>query len=357
MAFRGDRPILLLLMASIFSSALAQGAPPASQSQPNNSSQSQPVDSQSVPDSTTIRVSSSVVLVPTLVEKKDGSVLYGLTQKDFVVEDNGVPQAIHVDDDLDSQPVSLVIAVEKGGTSLLQFQKIAKLGPLLDLFLGDGFGSAALVTFDSQPRLVQDFTPRTGTITRQLQGLEPGDGGAAILDAVRFSVDLLEKQPQERRRILLLISESRDHGSKKTQARDLVERIGTSNTLVLSLTYSASGTEFLNDLKGGGEVGPTMNLLSPLLMAIAAVHKNVAKQLAVMSGGEYAPFFKEKAFEERIEEVAKHARNRYILSFRPSDKTPGFHTLKVKLSEDYGARLVARESYWALEDEVAATSR
>src|SRR5579884_3754187 len=33
--------------------------------------------------------------------------------------------------------------------------------------------------------------------------------------------------------ILLLISESRDHGSKRYSAQDLVERIGTSNTLVL----------------------------------------------------------------------------------------------------------------------------
>ncbi len=335
-------------MAFALLSAHGQSAPP--------STQSQPADSQRSPDSTTIRVSSSVVLVPTLVEKKDGSVLYGLGQKDFIVEDNGAPQKIHVDDDLDSQPVSIVVAVEKGGTSLLQFQKIAKLGPLLDLFLGDGFGSAALVTFDSQPQLVQDFTPKTAVLTRELRELEPGDGGVAILDAVRFSVDLLEKQPQERRRILLLISESRDHGSRKTQERDLVERIGTSNTLVLSLTYSASRTEFLNDLKGGGSVGPTMNLLSPLMMAVAAMHKNVAKQLAVMSGGEYAPFFKEKGFEDRVEEVAKHARNRYILSFRPSDKTPGLHVLKVRLAEDYGARLVARESYWATTDDGAVVS-
>jgi len=343
-------PIPFLLMA--FTVALAPGQsvqqPAAAVPQMPQSS-----DQQAAPPgapNTTIRVNTSVVLVPTLVEKKDGSVLYGLTPKDFVVLDNGVSQKVHVDDDLDSQPVSIVIAVEKGGTSLLQFDKIARLGPLLDLFLGDGFGAAALVTFDSQPKLVEDFTSKTGTITKELKNMEPGDGGAAILDAVRFSVDLLEEQPTERRRILLLISESRDHGSKKTQAKDLVERIGTSNTLVLALTYSASGAEFTNDLKGGGSVGPTMNLMSPLLMAIAAVHKNVAKQLAVMSGGEYAPFVKEKGFEDRVEEVAKHARNRYMLSFSPMDKTPGFHTLNVKLTEDYGARLVARASYWAGDD-------
>ena len=326
MKFSRKGPILLLLLVCVCSDAQETTAPP------------------------TIRVNTNIVLVPTLVEKPDGDVLYGLAQKDFVVTDNGIPQDIHVDDDLDSQPVSVVVAVEQGGTSLLQFNRIAKLGPLLDLFLGDGFGTAALVTFDSEPHLAQDFTAKTATISRDLRAMQPGDGGAAILDTVGYAIDMLEQQPPERRRVLLLISESRDHGSRKVSAQQLVERIGTSNTLVLSATYSASKAEFLNDLKGGGDVGPTMNLLSPLLMAIAAVHKNVPKELALLSGGEYTTFTRERGFEDRIAEVAKHVRNRYILSFRPKDLTPGLHNLSVRLTQDYGARVVARASYWAVND-------
>src|SRR5271169_1883474 len=190
MTFHPKGPILLLLMACALVSAYGQNEPaPPPQNQPPGEPQQGPPPDQ--PGPTTLRVNTSVVLVPTLVEKKDGSVLYGLTQKDFLVEDNGVPQKVHLDDDLDSQPVSIVIAVEKGGTSLLQFDKIAKLGPLLDLFLGDGFGAAALVTFDSQPELVDDFTSKTGAIIRHLKEMEPGDGVATILDAVRFSIYLL----------------------------------------------------------------------------------------------------------------------------------------------------------------------
>jgi VWFA-related protein len=303
----------------------------------------------------TLHVNTSVVLVPTLVEKPSGEVIYGLTQKDFTLEDNGVPQQVHVDDDLDVQPVSLVVAVETGRTSLLQFQKISKLGPLLDLFLGEGHGEAAVVTFDSNPQLVLDFTNDTNNVSQVVHGLQPGDGGAAILDAVGYSVNLLEQQPKDRRRVLLLISESRDHGSRKVDAQQLVQRIGMSNTLVLSVTYSASKAEFLNDLKGGGEVGPTMNLLSPLMMAIAAMHKNVAKELALMSGGEYGPFTRERGFEDSVAEAAKHARNRYILSFRPKDTTPGLHVLRVRLTEDYGARVIARASYWAVNDSGSGT--
>jgi hypothetical protein len=67
-----------------------------------------------------------------------------------------------------------------------------------------------------------------------------------------------------------------------------------------------------------------------------------------MSGGEYAPFTRERGFEDRVAEVASHARNRYVLSFRPTDLTPGLHELRVKLNDDYGAKVVARTSYWAI---------
>ncbi|HZZ40057.1 MAG TPA: hypothetical protein VFE06_13060, partial [Acidobacteriaceae bacterium] len=103
----------------------------------------------------TFRVSTSVVVVPTLVEQADGEVLYGLKAKDFEVLDNGVAQKVQVDDDLDTQPVSLVVCVERGRDAPLEFDKIGKLGPLLQLFTGDGHGQAALVAFDSNPTWVE----------------------------------------------------------------------------------------------------------------------------------------------------------------------------------------------------------
>ncbi|MBW4043568.1 MAG: VWA domain-containing protein [Acidobacteria bacterium] len=330
-----------------------QQLPPQEQ-QPAEAPQAAP---QPLPDpGTTIRVNTNIVLVPTLVEKPSGEVIYGLNSRDFTLDDNGVQQNIHVDDDLDSQPVSIVVAVQRGRSAALEFDKIAKLGTLLQLFLGDGHGKAALVVFDSHATYLEGFTSDTETITRDLQRLQPGDGGAAILDAVGTSVDILEQRPPDQRRILLLISESRDHGSHKVTAKQLVQRIGTSNTLVIGLTYSPSKATLLDDLRGsahGDPVGNTGDLLAPLMMAIAAVHKNVSKELAVMSGGEYASFTREKGFEDRIAEVASHARNRYILSFHPKDLTPGLHQISVKLNQDYGARVVARTSYWAVNDAAA----
>jgi VWFA-related protein len=325
----------------------------APQSAPAQEPPARPLPDQQLPPQQlppTIRVNTSVVLVPTLVEKPTGEVVYGLTAKDFTLEDNGVKQDVHVDDDLDMQPVSLVVCIQRGRSGGIVFDKLAKLGPLLDLFTAGGRGEAALVVFDSKPVYLEAFSRDTGYLTEDLQQLRPGDGGAAILDAVGFSVDLLEHRPPDHRRVLLLISESRDHGSKKFGAADLVERIGTSNTLVLSLTFSPTKAGLMEWGKGNAEGGSSINLLVPLMMAIAAVHKNAAREIAVMSGGEYAAFTREKGFQDRVDELASHARNRYILSFHPTDLTTGLHTIQVKLNNDYNARVVARASYWAVND-------
>lgn len=301
----------------------------------------------------TIRVQTSEVLVPTLVEAAHGQVVYGLGPKDFTLTDNGVPQQIHVDDDMDTEPVSVVVAVEKGRMAALEFDKINRLAPLIDLFLGDGQSEAALVSFDSKPQTVVGFTKDSDVIGRALKRLEPGDGGAAILDTVAYAVNLLESRPKNYRRVLLLISETRDHGSRDVNPQRLVEKIGSSNTLVLSVSFSPSKALLLHDLKTGGQTAGTADLLTPLMMAIQAVRKNVAREIAVMSGGEYAPFTTERAFEDRIQEVAEHARNRYLLSFRPTENTAGLHLLDVRLTQDYAARVVARTSYWALDAQSA----
>ena len=303
---------------------------------------------------TTIRVQTSEVLVPTLVEMPSGEIVYGLGPGDFQLLDNGVPQQLHVDDDLDNEPVSVVVAVEKGRMAALEFEKINRLAPLIDLFLGDGMSEAALVSFDSKPTLVVPFTKDADRLGHELRRMEPGDGGAAILDTVGYAVKLLEDRPKDYRRVLLLISETRDHGSQDNDAQHVVEEIGSSNTLVLSVAFSPSKALLLHDLKDGGQSAGVADLLMPLMMAVQSMRRNAARQIALMSGGEYSPFTTERGFEARVQEVAKHARNRYLLSFRPTDNTPGLHVLDVRLTRDLGARVVARTSYWALDKQPQA---
>ena len=298
--------------------------------------------------SATLRVTTNEVIVPTLVEKKGGGVLYGLKQADFVLEDNGVPQKIHVQEEMDVTPVALVIAVEQGGVSALEFGRVAKLGPLLDLFLADERSQVALMGFDSQPHLLHDYTHSSDELNDALEHLQPGDGGAAILDTISSAVDLLETEPKEYRRVLLLISEERDHGSKHTKPVQLIRKIGRSNVLVLSVSFSPSRAEFLHDVKDSGDDRYIHgeNLMATVGMLIKSLKKNVSKEIAQESGGEYTTFTGDKGFEQRVADAARHVRNRYLITFSPSDPTPGLHTIRVRTTQDYGARIVARSNYW-----------
>jgi len=317
--------------------AFAQQLPPAEPPQPMPIPQG---------ESANLRVTTTEVLVPTLVEKRGGGILYGLRADDFVLEDNGVQQNIRVQEEMDTAPVALVVAVELSGASVLEFDKLAKMGPLLDVYLTDPRSQAALVGFDSVPHLVEDYTHSGDRINTDLKQLQPGDGGAAILDTVNYAVSLLETQPKEFRRVLLLISEERDHGSKHTKPAQLIQKIGESDVLVLSVSFSPALAELSHDIKDSEPDQATMNMVSALIMAIQAFKKNVAKEVAQESGGEYTTFIGDKRFEARVMSAAKDARNRYLITFKPTDLTPGLHAIRVRTTQDYGARIVARANYW-----------
>ena len=324
------------LLAGLRAGLSAQQLPPIEPPAPMPGSQTA---------SPVLHVTTNEVLVPTLVEKPGGEVVYGLKATDFVLEDNGVPQKIRVQEEMDTAPVSLAVAVEEGGASVLEFDKLAELGPLLDVFLADAHSRAALIGFDSKPYLLHDYTHSTDVLDEALKHLEPGDGGAAILDTVSYAVDLLEAEPEEHRRVLLLISERRDHGSRHTKPEQLIRKIGRSDVLVLSISFSPSGAEFLHDVQDSGD-DRTMNMVSALVMAVKAFKKNVAKEVAQESGGEYTTFAGDKRFQQRVMEAAKHMRNRYLITFSPSNPTPGLHTIRVRTAEDIGAHIVARSNYW-----------
>ncbi len=293
----------------------------------------------------TLSVTTTEVLVPTLVEEKNGDIIYGLKAKDFVLEDNGAPQKIRVQEEMDTAPVALVVAVELGGASVLEFDKLAKLGPLLDLFLAAPHSEVALVGFDSTQHLIEDFTHSSDAVDEDLKNLEPGDGKAAILDTISYGVNLLQSQPKDFRRVLLLISEERDHGSKHARPQTIIKQLGESDVLVLTVSFSPMLAELAHDAKDSGS-NRTTSIVGALAALIQAMRKNVTKEIATMSGGEYTTFTGDKKFQARVVDAARQVRNRYLITFSPSNPTPGLHTLRVQTVEDYGARIVARANYW-----------
>jgi hypothetical protein len=205
--------ILILLNVSLF----AQTAPPSSQGLLNST---QSVASKT-PQVSLLSTRSTLVLAPALVRNKAGDLVFTLAANDFVLTDDGIPQKLTLEQDTGGEPLALVVVIEIGGAGAREFNNFRAiappLAPMLASIVGNVPHKVAVVAFDSQPTLLQDFTSNldsaadtiaslTPGCTRQhhldncasplaLHNLGLGDNGAAILDTLGFSVDLLRNQP------------------------------------------------------------------------------------------------------------------------------------------------------------------
>jgi VWFA-related protein len=262
-------------------------------------------------------------------------VIYGLQADDFIIEDEGKAQSVRLDQSVESEPVSVVVVVQCGRRASREFSRMKGLAAMLNPGFGAPGSQVALVEFDSEVRLVRDFADDQDGIESALSNLRAGDSGAAISDAIQSSVRLLDQVPRERRPVLLLISEPRDHGSHFAKMADVVSQIGNSSTVIYALPFSPSLSRVLDTERGSNkdEWGGTPDLLAPLLMA--------------SQGGEYELFASRKSFERLMTSFGNHLQSRYLLSFQPEDPHPGFHQLRVRVREPQKAKVLARTSYWA----------
>jgi VWFA-related protein len=292
---------------------------------------------------TTFRSESNLVLVPTLVTDAKGSPVFGIPARDFAIDDNGIHQNVQLEEDLEHGPVSLVVAIQTGRSADAESRRMYTLPTMLEPLIRSAHMQVALVQFDSQVQLIQDFTGDANRVTQKLQSLRPGDGGAAILNALSYSADLLNQVPKGRQRVLLLISETRDHGSRAVQIEDVVRAIGISDTLVFALAFSPTVSSVVDDLHG--EMEAKQNSLTQLL--IQSFRKNIPKTVAAMTGGEYHLFKSKRSFEAGIVELTNHLFSRYLLSFVPNSPVPGLHSVRVRVQNRGDLHILARTSYWA----------
>ncbi|HEX3103331.1 MAG TPA: VWA domain-containing protein [Terriglobales bacterium] len=292
----------------------------------------------------------NLVPVPTLVRNADGNAIYGLQAKDFIIEDDGIPQKVYLSDTAEGEPISLVIAVQRGRRAKREFDRISTLASMLDPILSDQNNEAALLLFDSKLDLARDFTSNSDEIEPALRNLQAGDHGAAILDAVAYSARLLARRSDGRKLVVLLISETRDHGSRFTKFDDVIRLIGENNISVFAVPFSPYISQQLDVARGTNqdEWTPKIDLLEKLAAARQALRKNVPQALTSMTGGEYELFTTRNAFETDLTTFSNHLNSRYQLSFEPNDPKPGLHQIRVEI-RDPGKNwnVLYRSSYWA----------
>ncbi|MCU1224754.1 MAG: hypothetical protein JWQ42_2847 [Edaphobacter sp.] len=307
---------------------------------------------------TTIRTTTTLVVVPTLVQTAGKELVFSLKADDFTVTDNGVPQKATLEEET-NRPLSLVVLMQTGGIARGQFASYANLETMLAGLLGKAPNEVSIVNFDSRVEAASPFTSDIAQWRDAINHPDQGDSGAAILDSIAFGLDLLKKEPQGNRRAILLISQEHDNGSKK-QLKEIVSALGETNTAIYSLTFSAERTAARQAFKDPPHLNPPMdfgagpfqgyfNLSAPLGLVIGAMRKNLSAEAANLSGGESSSFDNRNELEADLGTLINHLRNSYILSFRPTSTEPGLHTIKVRLASRPELIVSARSSYWATD--------
>jgi VWFA-related protein len=340
---------------------------------------------QSDKDQPTLTVSSTLVEVPILVKTKGGGVVFQLTGDDFLVTDNGVPQHLTLDQDIDSQPLALAIVVETGGAGARHLVDYLQLDSILDALIGNVDHRVAVIGFDSTPHLLMRFTSRTTDASVQLANLDAGDQGAAILDGIALAVAQLRTQPPRYRRAILLLSETIDQGSK-TKLTEALRLISDTNTQIYSFAFSSTGSAVSHEASklNNSEPGPAhgcfsregadaeyeghynkqvldcISQLAPPLrlatMSFIAAHNalrtNTAESVAQLAGGEFHRFHDAKSLKADLIALSNDIPNYYVVSFRPTSPTPGLHALHVEAKGRPQVTLISRREYWIDDDSV-----
>ena len=335
-----------LAVASILSAAssVAFSATPAAGQAPAIT----PVPSQSPP---TITVQSQLVLVPTEVRTKKGDNIYGLQAGDFTVEADGVPQTLRLDESGDPIPLSLVVLVQCSRTAFREGPKIRGLSTMVDAIVGGAPAQVAVVDFGTEPELLTGLTADADRRERAFGQLQPcdDDGGDSIFDAVAYANNLLQRHHAPGHRVILLVSETRDHGSLQKPAA-VLEALNRTNTVLDAVAFSPGRDEIAEDVKTTD--GAAGGLIGLALMAVEALRKDAPKEFARESGGEYINFSNEKGFDRSLNTLANRIHNGYQLSFVPHfppgspGTAPGLHSLKVRVPKYPDAVLEHREAYW-----------
>jgi len=332
---------------------------------------------QEPPEGTTrIVVESTYVSTPALVFDRDGNYVNNLRADQFRLFDNDKEQNINVD--VTFVPISLVICIQSNSHVENTLPQVRKIGNLIKPLITGEQGEVALIAYDSRIRVLQEFTSDPDKITEKIKTITPGSSSNRMIDAVDEGRRLLSSRPRNRRRILLLIGETRDVSSEM-RAREALINLQLSNVLF----YAVDMSRFMTTLMAPTPVGRPDTLppaMHPMPSGVPATPTTVAQTYGYNAGrAEFIPlmvelfkdakaifkdnpvelftkgtggsefgFHSSRTLEEAVQRVGEELHAGYTISYAPNNRTEGgFHTIKVDIpTRPDVKRVQTRPGYW-----------
>jgi len=327
-----------------------------------------------------------VVNVLTSVRDKHGQIVNNLTKDDFVLEEDGHPQAIRYFSKESDLPLTLGLLVDTSLSQrrVLEQERVASYA-FLDHVMRVDKDVAFVIHFDREIELLQDLTSSRQKLEAALQKLDmpefipaggssggggyPGGGGSrggrhgggagggtTLYDAVFLASDEL-MQKQKGRKALIILSDGVDNASKVTLER-AIESAQRGNTLVYSILFkddAAYGHQggFGGPGMGrhGGWGGGGMGYPRGGGYPQQTSHpdgKKVLERISQETGGRSFEVTKKESIDQIYDQIEQELRNQYNLGFTPdkADEAGTYHKIQVTTKQK-DLTVQARDGYYA----------
>jgi VWFA-related protein len=293
-----------------------------------------------------IKVSVSEVIVPVTVTDDKGRFVSNLDKSDFHIFDEGKEQQIDYFSRERNQPVVVGFLIDMSNAMKIHWTKYQDAASelVLNLLTGDPKFAGYLITYGNEkPELQVDTGVDSDKIVEKLRKMKPA-GGAAFYDAVYTACvnrKLIQGEPYEPRRILVVIGDGHDSASKKTlneiieiAQRNLVTVYGMST---VAFGFSSEGENALTRLaeETGGRVEyPLNNLYKDVSGYLSTPSDDGNYALTVGTGG-YASEIAGGIFRA-VANISGEITTQYVMRYTPDVGDKGsdrvFRRLKVTVN-------------------------
>jgi VWFA-related protein len=313
---------------------------------------------QSETSSKPIRVQVNEVIVPVTVTDEKGRFVSNLEAKDFRIFDQGKEQRIEFFSRDRNQPVVVGFLIDLSSNSRVHWKNYqdAAIELVLNLLPGDKKFSGYLISYANEPELQVNTTSESDKLVDKLSKMKPG-GGSSLYDAIYMACmrrQLVEGEPYDPRRVLIVIGDGHDNASKKSldevieiAQRNMVTIYGMST---VSFGFSSEGDDNLLRLTsetGGRVVYPLNELYSDVdgYLSHPSDDGNYAMTVGI---GAYASEVSAGIFHA-IAAIAGEVTTQYILRYVP-DTGPAsnkvFRNIRVMVPELPMAKVRFRKGYY-----------
>jgi VWFA-related protein len=317
-----------------------------------------------------------VVNVLATVRNKHGEIIRNLTKDDFLLQEDGRPQAIRYFAQETDLPLTLGLLVD---TSMSQRRVLAQersaSSTFLDQVLRVNKDTAFVIHFDREVELLQDLTSsreklqsalellQTPQLTERSGGNSPGSrpapggrrpggggGGTALYDAVYLASNELMKK-QQGRKALIVLSDGVDIGSKVTLATG-IEAAQRADTLVYSILFADPQAYGYQRPFGGPGMGGRGRMGRgggwPQSYPQHPDGKKILERISKETGARLFEVSKKQPIEQIYDHIQEELRNQYSLGYTPdrANLGPAYH--KIALTTQQKNLIVhARDGYYA----------